>query len=205
MIFKDFSKLVLQHLDQYSVAGVQIPLTYNNQADYTQRICALANIALRTIATQSAPLTAMLDPNAESFNGKCELSNGMTKITMPSDFWRLTGQGVPTFNRDTGYARNIHYQHIAPNEIIVRTSEVPKMLIPYHRYPRKLHGQPDEILDGTEMMADCASFYVAAQLARHDNSYAYQSLYNEFESMMARLKPPIIAEESEVEDVYGFY
>lgn len=204
MIFKDFSKLVLQHLDQYSVAGEQIPVTYNNQADYTERICALANVALRTISTQAAPLTAILNPNLDNVK-KESMPNGFTKITMPNDFWKMTGQGIPTFDDDVDYARNMHYQFFAPNQIVVRTKDLPKIQILYHRYPTQLHGQSDEILDGTEMMADCASFYVAAQLARHDSPYAYQSLYNEFETMMARLKPPIIAEYSEVEDVYQFF
>lgn len=204
MTFKEFNKLVLQHLDQYSVAGVQIPLSYNNQVDYTDRVCALANIAIRTIATQTAPLTAILDPNMDSVK-KEELPNGLTKITMPRDFWKMPGYGLPTMNADVDYARNLSYQFYSPNQIVVRTKDIPKIQIPYHRYPRQLHGQPDEILDGTEMMADCASFYVAAQLARHDNPYAYQSLYNEFETMMARLKPPTIAEYSEVEDVYSFF
>ena len=204
MKFKEFRKLVLQHLDQYSVAGEEIPLAYNNQADYSERICALANIALRTIATQTAPLTAILDPQSSNAK-KEEMENGLTKITMPTDFFKMTGQGIPTFGGDVDYARNMTYQFLPPNQIIVKTKDLPKIQIPYHRYPRQLHGQEDEILDGSETVADCASFYVAAQLARHDSPYAYQSLYNEFETMMTRLKPPLITEFSETEDVYSFF
>lgn len=204
MKFSDFQTLVLQHLDQYSVAGETVPNSYNNQADYTSRIAALANIALRTIATQSAPLLASFDPNADGFQGRTDIGNGYTKIRLPADFWKMSGQGLPCFASEDIYARNMHYQHISENEIVVRTRELPGLLITYYRYPRKLQGQPSEVLDASESAADCASFYVAAELARQDSPYVYQSLYNEFEAMMARLKKPMITEMSRTEDVYGF-
>ena len=204
MKFSDFQTLVLQHLDQYSVAGETVPNSYNNQADYTSRIAALANIALRTIATQSAPLLASFDPNADGFQGRTDIGNGYTKIRLPADFWKMSGQGLPCFASEDSYARNMHYQHISENEIVVRTRELPGLLITYYRYPRKLQGQPSEVLDASESAADCASFYVAAELARQDSPYVYQSLYNEFEAMMARLKKPMITEMSRTEDVYGF-
>ena len=58
MKYSEFKALVMQHLDQYSVAGVTVPESYNNQADDTARICALTNIALRTIASRTKPLLA---------------------------------------------------------------------------------------------------------------------------------------------------
>lgn len=201
MKFSDFTDLVLQHLDQYSVAGTQIPATYNNQADDTARICSLANIALRTIATQGAPMLASIDPNAEDFTGKSDAGNGYTKIKMPADFIRLSGTGMPRFSPD-GYDRNMHFRFISQNEIVVKTSELPGLIITYYRLPRKIQGHPGEVLDASEMAADCASFYVAAQLARQDSPYAYQALYNEFETMMARLRPPAMAELSRTEDAY---
>lgn len=203
MRYKEFEKLVLQHLDQYSVSGIVMPPEYNNHVDQTQRICALANIALRTIATQSAPISAVIALKDDGIK-KESLPNGMTIVTMPSDFWKLTGKGFPNFEND-GYARNSHFQEVAQNQIIVPTREISRTMLTYYRYPRKLHGDDDEIIDGTDMVADCASFYVASQLARHENAYAYQSLYNEYETMMARLKKPMITEYSETEDVYQFF
>lgn len=203
MTFLEFKRLVLQHLDQYSVAGEMIPLTYNNQADYTMRIAALANTALRTIATQAEMKMASFVPAAKEYEGCTELPNGMTKIEMPADFWTMTGRGLPTFEGDE-YHRNMHYQWLTDREILVPTRELNKVVITYYRYPRKLLGTDKELLDCSEAAADCASFYVAAQLARHDSPYAYQTLYNEFEQMMVRLKKPVITETSDVEDVYGF-
>ncbi len=204
MTFKEFTDLVLQHLDQYSVAGELIPKDYNNQEDYTNRIAPLANIALRTIATQAEPLTGMFDAETPGIEMQT-LSNGLTKIKMPSDFYRMTGNGLPTFHGDVDFAKNMNYRHITANEILVRTAELPNLIITYYRYPRAVHGYATEILDASDAAADCASFYVAAQLARYDNPYAYQSLYNEFETMMARLRKPISTEAEEVLDVYGFF
>lgn len=204
MTYKEFSDLVMQHIDQYSVAGEAIPNDYNNQEDYKNRIASLANIALRTIATQAAPLVGTFDANTSGIEMQ-NLNNGFTKIRMPSDFYRMTGNGLATFGCDDGFSKNMNYRHLTENEILVRTADLSRIVITYYRYPRTLHGYADEILDASEAAADCASFYVAAQLARHDNPYTYQSLYNEFEQMMERLKPKISTEYSEAMDVYGFF
>lgn len=204
MTFKEFTDLVLQHLDQYSVSGELIPKDYNNQEDYTNRIAPLANIALRTIATQAEPLIGTFDANTKGVEMH-DLANGLTRIKMPSDFYRMTGNGLPTFQGDVDFARNMNYRHLTPNEILVRTADLPSLVITYYRYPRTVHGHASEVLDASESASDCASFYVAAQLARYDNPYAYQSLYNEFETMMTRLKKPISTESSEALDVYRFF
>ena len=203
MTFSDFQRIVLQHLDQYSVAGQEVPASYNNQADYTNRICSLANTALRIIATNTAPLMGTFIPAKNEYKGCTDLPNGLTKIEMPNDFWKMTGQGIPCF-KDGEFHRNMHYQYLTDRAILVPTKELPHIMITYHRYPRKLFGGKNEELDCSDAAADCASFYVAAQLARQDSPYLYQSLYNEFEQMMARLLPPVTTETSMVEDVYGF-
>lgn len=204
MDYKSFRRLVLEHLDQYAVAGVEIPDTYNNQADDTSRIPGLTNIALRTIATQTAPILATVDPNAEGFEGKTNMQNGWTKIEMPQDFWRLTGQGMPRCSADGSFSRTMEYVFFSDRELLFRTSDMPGMMLTYYRYPRKCHGNFEEILDCSEAAADAASFYVAAELAREDSPYAYQCLYNEYESMLARLLKPMTAEFVAVKDVYGF-
>ena len=204
MKYSEFKVLVMQHLDQYGVAGVTVPESYNNQADDTARICALTNIALRTIASRTKPLLASLDPNAAGITCTEDLGNGWTKIKMPADFLRMSGQGLPRLSPDGSYDRNMHYRYLSNNEIVVRTEELPGLIITYYRLPRKVQGYENEELDASEMAAECASFYVAAQLARTESAYAYQTLYNEFETMMERLRDPAITEMSRTEDVYGW-
>lgn len=208
MTYSEFEKLVLRHIDQYSVAGDVVPDTYNNQIDDRQRIVELCNIALRTIATQGEKITDIIDP--DKYDGKHDLKNGWTQIDMPSDFYAVH-TGIPKFEREwwfdhrhQNFVQSMHYRYLNNRSILVPTRELHKMLIEYFRFPRTVRGNADEVLDCSESAAQAASYYVASQLVREENAYLYQALNNEFESMMARLEKPISTEYSETEDVYGF-
>lgn len=198
MKYEQFKRLVLEHLDQYQIAGDAIPRTYDNQADYTDRIRTLANDALYTIATTSEPQLAEFDPNADGLTNVTNLHNGWYKIEMPQNFWRLTGRGLPRFLPGGRFVMTNHYQTYDDRTILVPAHEMRGLRVQYYKIPTA----NNEELDCSEPAAHCASFYVAAQLARHDNPYAYQSLYNEFEQKLARLQKPQITELARVEDAY---
>lgn len=205
MNYGNFRRLVLEHIDQYSVAGVPIPDTYNNQADDSSRIPGLTNIALRTIATQYAPLRVVIDPMSKEFGGTVtDMGNGWTKIKMPTDFYKMDGRGNPCMvNGELSYSMS-HWT-LTDDTIMVRSDEIPGMMLSYHRYPRKVSGHYEEILDCTDQVADCISYYVAAMLAREDDAYGYQTLYNEYLNNLAMIKKPMTAELSPVMDVYNCF
>ena len=202
MNYATFRKLVLRHIDQYTIAGSVIPDTYNNQADDTSKIPDLTNVVLREIATTTRPLMATLDPNAPDFEGRQEMGNGWTKITMPADFWQVTGRGMPKFNADGQFERTMEYYYVTNNELMFRTSDLVNTMLTYYRYPRVCHGNPDEILDCSDPAADAASYYVAAELVRDDNAFAYSVLHNQFEDLNAKLQRPMTAEMIPVRDAY---
>lgn len=208
MTYSEFEKLVLRHLDQYSVAGDVVPDSYNNQVDDRQRIVALCNIALKTIATQGEKITDIIDP--DTYDGRHDLKNGWTQIDMPSDFYAVH-TGIPKFERSAwwdehhqNFTTTMHYRYLNNRTILVPTRDLRRTLIEYFRYPRAVRGNADEVLDCSEPAAEAASYYVASQLAREENAYLYQALNNEFESMMARLEKPVTTEYTYTEDVYGF-
>jgi len=199
MTFGTFQTLVLQHIDQYSVAGETVAPSYNNQSDDLLRIAALFNIANNTIVTQTAPIEASF----EAASRATEMPGGWSKIEMPEDFWEMTGHGLPMIERNGDIVRTMEYRYWTDNVILVRTRDVPRLTITYYRKPKPASGKnPDEVLDATERVVECASFYVAAQLVRQEDAFVYQSLYNEFESMMARLKAPMRTELTPVRDAY---
>lgn len=202
MTFAEFKTLVMQHLNQNTISGAQVPSYYNLQNDYLLRICALLNAALNTIATTTRPIMASFNPNDPMEAKLTDMGHGWTKISMPKDFWKMTGQGLPRFFRNGDYERTMDYRMLTDNEIVVRSCELPSMMITYYRYPRKVQGQDQEIIDAEETVAICASYYVAAELARYDSPYLYQSLYNEYEAMLERLRKPLITENSRVEEAY---
>ena len=205
MNYGNFRRLVLEHIDQYAVAGVVIPDTYNNQADDTSRIPGLTNIALRTVATQFVPLRVVVDPLSEEFGGEVtDMGNGWTKIRMPTDFYKMDGRGNPRMvNGEMTYSMN--HWHLTDDTIMVKSSELTGMMLSYHRYPRHLYGHHDEVLDCTDSVADCISYYVAAMLAREDDAYSYQTLYNEYVNNLSLIKKPMTAELVHVMDAYDCF
>ena len=77
-------------------------------------------------------------------------------------------------------------------------------MLEYFRYPSLLGVNPmDEAsLDNTLEAQMALPYYVAAHLVMHDNAFAYQALYNEFEAKLARLGEQLQAEPTVVEDSY---
>jgi hypothetical protein len=61
MLYSDIKRAVLSHINQYSIAGAQVALTYNNQADYVNRIPQLINEALVNIRTSVKPLPTIVE------------------------------------------------------------------------------------------------------------------------------------------------
>jgi hypothetical protein len=202
MTYGELKNLVLRHIDQYTVAGSPVPLDYNNQADFVNKIPDLTNIALRTIATQAAPLTGTIIPYKDCIDDILLMSNGWCKISMPCDFWRIRGDGIGLMGSD-GFRASRNYRFLSAREILVRRDELPTMMITYDRFPRKVRGVDTEDLDCDESVAQCASFYIAAQLMRTEDPYAYQSLFNEYSNMLSQLVRPITADFVRSEDVYG--
>lgn len=200
MTYGEFKILVLKHIDQYTVAGEKVPLSYNNQADFVNKIPELTNIVLRMLATTTAPLTETVA--ASSFADAMPMPGGWSKITLPKDFWRINGSGLLTME-ESGLSINGNYRFLTNRDLIVRTSEIPSMLIRYDRYPRRVKGVDNETLDCDDAVADCASFYVGAQLMRTEDPYVYQSMMNEYSSMMAQIAKPITAEYVRSQDVYS--
>lgn len=200
MTYGEFKTLVLKHIDQYTVAGEKVPLSYNNQADFVNKIPELTNIVLRMIATTTAPITETI--SASALADVMEMPGGWSKITMPKDFWRIHGSGILLMGGEELEISG-NYRFLTNKEILVKTSEVSSMLIRYDRYPRKVQGVDAELLDCEDAVADCASFYVGAQLMRTEDPYVYQSMMNEYSSMMAQIATPITAEYVRAKDVYS--
>ena len=61
MLYSEIKRAVLSHINQYSIAGGQVSLTYNNQADYVNRIPQLINEALVNIRTSVKPLPTVVE------------------------------------------------------------------------------------------------------------------------------------------------
>ena len=60
MFYSEIKRETLGHIDQYSMAGSPVAASYNNQADYLNRLPVLINEGLVNIRTLCKPFPVVL-------------------------------------------------------------------------------------------------------------------------------------------------
>lgn len=192
---RDFA---LQLINQYSIAGEPVSAEYNNQDDYLARIPKLLDDAQVYVATTVRRIRA----TAPLKNLPCDEVGKWRVYTLPRDCWQLTGSGLIRFSDRV--QRYHKYHDLGARKIAVPAEVEAEALVEYFRYPSLLGDKPRESaeLDNTVEVQMALPYYVAAHLAMHDNAYAYQSLYNEWEGKLERLYELPQTELNTVEDAY---
>ena len=194
---RDFT---LQLINQYSVAGVKIAETYNNQADYLKRIPVLLNDAAMQAATTTAPIRVMDNLT----NLRCDDNGAWHVYTMPEDCYEICSGGLIQFDGDE--LRRFHKYHpIGKNKIAVPKDLGGEIHVEYFRYPRLLDAEPsgEDELDNTLAVQMALPYYAAAQLVMQDDAFAFSALSNEFETRLARLSERVHTDLTSIEDAYG--
>lgn len=199
MNYGDFKTRVLMLLNQHTIAGNEIALSYNNQDDYVLRIPNLLNAALRYLATTTRPIYAEYPLDWD----KAEKKDGFYIFTMPDDFWQLVGRGIPVI-RSGRFVMYHKYRWYGRKKLVIPAADRGDMTVQYYRYPVEVPAVPanDFALDGEPDALEAAAYYVAANLAMHDNAFLYSALYNEFESRRQQMTERPQAEYEDMEDVY---
>ena len=191
---------VLQLMNQYSVAGSQVALSYNNQADYVTRIPGLLNDAMTKITTGVRPLRKVvpLDSLPVTDMGAYLL------YTLPEDCWQLVSGGLIRYVGNT-LQRYHRYHNIGANQIAVPERLTGNVMVEYFRYYIPLSDKPldTDTMDGPVEAQVAATYYAAAYLMQFDDPYGYQSCYNEYEDRLATLLERPQTEMTLVEDVYS--
>lgn len=200
MNYGDFKNRVLMLMNQYSIAGNDIALYYNNQADYVLKIPALLESAQRYLATTTRPIYAEFPLDWETADCK----EGFCIFTMPEDFWQLIGRGIPVM-KDGEFKMYHRYRWIGRNKLAIPERDKADMSVHYYRYPISVPAKPDDAyeLDNEPDAQEAAAYYVAANLVMHDNAFAYSALYNEFEARRQQMYEKPQAEYDSIEEIYG--
>jgi hypothetical protein len=201
MNYGEFKNKVLMLINQYTIAGNDIALSYNNQDDYVLKIPTLYNSVMQYLATTTRHIYEHLELDWDA----AEQKNGFYIFTMPEDFWQMVGRGIPIMEH--GQMVMYHrYRWMGHNQLVIPARDKrPGMEVYYYRYPRRLADKPadDVRLDGEPDALEAAAYHVAAHLVMHDNAFAYSTLYNEFESRRQQMFERPQTEFDLVEDVYG--
>ena len=199
MTYGELKMRVPELIFSYSVAGSQIPATYNNQADYLAMIPGLVNNGQMDIATsvKRIPAVAVLDDLEIEQAGESFL------YTLPSDCWLpfTGGLKVPEGRR---YGRYFGYRFIG-GRIELPFWAPSDLVLEYWRYPNSVSADtPDSTeLDNTPDVHECLVFYVAAHLLAYDDAYRYTVFLNMYEERRKHLREPVWIEPGPIEDVYS--
>ena len=197
MEYRNIKRAVLELMDQYSVAGETVSPAYNNQSDALRRIPGLINQAFLDIRTGPAPERGV----CRLEHGQ-RLENGWREHTLPGDFWRLCSGGVRKITPD-GLIPVNEYQLLGERTILTPDGAY---MAEYYHYPEQLPADPSDEYDCGETpdIIRIACLYAAACLMRNEDEFAYNTLWNEYESRLSRLTPALTAEVHTVRDAYGF-
>ena len=198
MTYGEMKNYVLKLLNRYSIAGEQVPMSYNDRADIEARIPELTRDALQYIATSCRRLREVAPLAAPERVGKFRL------YQLPDDCYQLCG-GLLRLTRGGNVVRYSNYRPVGGRQVLIPASDDGQYLVEYFRYPVLFEGEPadEDFLDCPPEAQMAVAYYVAAHLAMEDNNYLHAALHNEFELKMLRLQEAPVTECGVVEDVYG--
>ena len=201
MTYGELKKRVLQLIFSYSVAGSEIPATYNNQADYLAMIPGMVNNGQMDIATSVKRLPAQVllaDLETETVNGRL-------LYKLPADCWMPFTGGL-LYERSRRYERFFGYRFIS-GFINLQRCAPSGLLLEYWRYPELIDAAtPDSTeLDNTPDVHECLVFYVAAHLLAYDDPYRYTIFKNMYEERRAALREPVWLEPQHIWNLYSWH
>ena len=201
MKYGDIKREVLSHINQYTMTGSEVAPSYNNQADYINRIPVFFNEGIMNIRTLVKP-----EPVVYPLTGG-EIYGDMFRCQLPDDLWHVRTGGVSVF-RDGRYHKTNQYLLQGRDFILTPVSNSDLYVVEYYRYPNQLP-LDSSLTDDYELEEDpevlhAAAFYAAANLVMQEDEFAYASLYNDYESRLGRISPGVTAEVQPVDDAYGW-
>ena len=200
MNYGQVKRRALALAQQYSIAGVPVKESYNNQADALLKLPDLVNDAQLLIATTARPIPAAAA--LETLDR--ERRGGGVLYWAPYDLWQVRGSGV--LDLTGAQPRRLPVlAWLGERQFLLEEGVPDGAVLEYYRYPHSLGDAPgdDAPLDNVPEAQTAVAFYAAAQLVREDDANAYAVLYNEFETRLGRLTEPVTTEPVGTEDAYG--
>ena len=208
MTYQECKNQVLKLLNQYTIAGGSVPVSYNNQEDYIRRIPGLINDAMMEISTtvrkieESMELTAAAAESSTDREFTYVLPENFYQFKSGDNFLLLWGRE----RRNQAYAYHGRKRIVVPRVLVEKCS--PELI--YYRYPTLLNEDDDQVdpdteLDNVTEAHRAIPYYVAGTLALHDDPFLSATLMNGYEDKLAKMEPPITVEQAPVQDMYDFY
>ena len=196
----------LKLLNQYTIMGQQIPITYNDQEDDKIRMLPLINDAMMEIATNARPIIAYTEFTVPKKDPKEPCKDLL--FEMPEDFDRATAiLFTPAFGHDRTTREADFYKWFGDDTLALPNRYPGVYRVEYMRYPAQYNETTPLTteLDNTPDTHTVIPYYVAAMIANYDDQKAYYNLFNQWETQLSRLgyKPPHATFEP-IRDEYRF-
>ncbi len=196
MTYGQVKRAALRLLNASTVAGGEIPLSYNEQADLVKAMPSLVDDAVMQIATTVKKIPAAVPLERLE---RCEAGDGVL-YTLPADCWRLMNGGLLR----AGRGGRFHDYRLLGDRLLLPADER-GLWAEYWRYPVSVGSEPaDELpLDNSPDTHTAVPYFVAGQLVLYDDAYRYAALHSEWETRLRRLGEPVFTERSPVRDAYA--
>lgn len=190
-------KRVLQLIFSDTLAGTDIPVTYNNQADYIHMIPGLINSAQYEIATSVRRIPAEVKLSALTVTHEefCDV------YQLPVNCWQMMQGGLLYPDRIHRYRE---YRVMLNGNLRVTPGTDPNCIVEYWRYPTEINAQTADstVLDNTPEVHEVVVFYAAAGLLLYDDAYRAQQFRSEYERRKNLLREPLWLEPGPIRNIY---
>ena len=200
MTLGEMKRRVLELVFSYSVAGSEIPATYNNQADYEGMIPGLVNQAEIEIATS---VKRIYESVKVSDLERTEV-DGMERYLLPSKCWLPLTNGLLICLPRHRHGRYTDYRMLGGKYLVLPPGRAEFLTLEYWRYPERIDNDSpeDTELDNTPDVHEAIVFYVAGHLLLYDDAYRSKVLLAEYESRKGQLKEAIWLEVEPIHNIY---
>lgn len=203
MTYGELKTKVLNLIFSYSIAGDEIELSYDNQADYVNMIPPLLSSVQAYIYQIKKIRDSILLKDLEVEDlGETYLYH------LPDDCMKVVPGVIIPRGAKHGpvFQRRMDYKLFGGTKMLVPKDYPENAILEYEKRAVPIpQNVPDNyVLKNTEEVNEIIPFYIAAFVVMHDDAFKYAALYNEFETRLQRLQtnPPYV-EINEVFDVYG--
>ena len=205
MTYGELKTKVLNLIFSYSIAGNEIELSYDNQADYVNMIPPLLSSVQAYIYQIKKIRDSILLKDLER-----EDIGETYMYHLPDDCMKMIPGIIVPKSRNCGpvFKRRMDYKLFGGTKLLVPKDYPEDAILEYEKRAVPIpQNVPDNyVLKNTEEVNEIIPFYIAAFVVMHDDAFKYAALYNEFETRLQRLQTnPAYVELNEIQDMYcGF-
>ena len=189
----------LKIINQYSITGQKVAMTYNGQNDTILRIPAFINDAQLIIARGPRRIEAALDLSRTEFDDV----GGMSRYVFPEDMLEpIPGGLLRVESGETSLFSG--YTILDENYFLVPKDVSGSLFLRYYRRPRRLPGAPDDAtpLDNVAIAQEPVPYYAAAMLLLSEDAFANSVVFNMWQDKLNDLTKLPQAERHIIRNAY---